>query len=77
MAKVHDRILAIAITADESADTVVGTAVTYYRNRAHYDASDGFACTATFGAAAGTCEITLGEVLPPPTHLVIVSTFQA
>lgn len=77
MAKVHDRILSIAVTADESADSLEATAVTYYRTRADYDAGSGFSATFTAGAAAGTHEITLGEVLPPPTHIILVSTFQA
>jgi hypothetical protein len=77
MAKVHDRILEIAITCDESADTVLATAVNYYRTRADLDATDPKALTYTAGSAAGTHEIEMGEITPPPTHIRITSTFQA
>jgi len=77
MSQVHDRILEIAVTADESDDTTVATAVTYYRTRADYDAGTGKALTHTAGAAAAAHEITMGEVVPPPTHIIITSTFQA
>lgn len=77
MSKAHDRILEIALTADESADTVVATAVNYYRTRKHLDDSDPFNVTYTAGSAAANHEITLGEVIPPPTHIRIASTFQA
>lgn len=77
MAKAHDRILSIAITCDESDNTVVATAVNYYRTRQHLEDSDPFLVTHTAGAAAAAHEITLGEVIPPPTHIRLVSTFQA
>ena len=75
--RVHQRILKITVTADESADTVLATAVTFYRSRQSYDASLGFAAKFTAGVAAGTHEIALGEVLPPPNVISIASAFQA
>lgn len=77
MGKVHERILAIAITCDEGDDTVVSTAVTYYRTRADLDASDGKSLTFTAGSAAANHELELGQLLPPPTHIRLESTFQA
>jgi len=77
MAKAHDRILEIVFTADESDDTVVVTAVNWYRDRAHLTDADPLALAHTAGSAAGTHEVTLGEVIPTPTHLRLKSTFQA
>ncbi len=77
MAIVHDRILQIAITCDESADTVLSTALTYFRHRGKLDAADGKSIAFTAGAAAATHELELGEVAPPPTIISIASTFQA
>jgi len=77
MSKVHDRLLALEITCDEGDDSVEVTAVNYYRNRAHYADSDGEAIAFTAGTAAGTHEIEFGQLLPPPTHIILVSTFQA
>lgn len=73
----HDRILEIAITCDESGNSVVATALKYYRTRQHLVDADGFNLAHTAGSAAGTHEIVMGEVMPPPTHIRIVSTFQA
>lgn len=77
MGKVHDRILEIAITADESDDTVVATAVNYYRTRQDLTDSNAKALAHTAGSAAANHEIEMGEVMPPPTHIRIASTFQA
>ncbi len=77
MAKVHDRILNIAITCDEGDDTVLSTAVTYYRHRGKLDASDGKSINFTAGSANADHEITFGEVFPPPTIIRLESTFQA
>lgn len=77
MAKVHDRILQFALTADESDDSLLCTAVTYFQNRGQLDASAGLSKKFTAGVAATSHEITLGEVLPPPTHVRFVATFQA
>jgi len=77
MAKAHDRIIEIVVTADESDDTLVATAVNYYRTRQDLADSNAFSVEMTAGAASGTHEITLGEVTPPPTHIRLTSTFQA
>lgn len=77
MAKAHERILAIAITCDEGDDTVLGTAITYYRDRGHLDDSDGKTVKMTAGSAAANHEIELGEVIVPPSIIRIESTFQA
>lgn len=77
MGKAHERILEIAVTADESADTLDVTGVTWYQNRDELDASNGFTVAHTADAAAGTVEFEFGEGLPPPTHIRLVSTFQA
>ena len=77
MGKVHDRILALAVTADEGDDTLVVSGATYYRTRQDYTDGSGFTMEITAGAAAASTEIEMGELLPPPTHIVLVSTFQA
>jgi len=77
MGKVHDRILALAVTADESDDTLVVTSATYYRTRQDYTDGNGFTMEITAGAAAASTEMEFGEILPPPTHIILVSTFQA
>jgi hypothetical protein len=77
MAKAHDRILKIEVTADESDDTLDVTAVEYFRDRGKYDADEAFSAVYSDDGPLGTVEITFGEVLPPPTHIVIESTFQA
>jgi hypothetical protein len=77
MAKVHDRILELAVLCDESDDFVSVTAINYYRNRAHYADSDAEAIAHTAGAAAATHEVVLNQLLPPPTHIILASTFQA
>ena len=77
MAKAHERILEIEVTADESDDTLVATAVTYYRDRGKLTAGDGEAIEFTAGAAAASHELEFGELAPPPTHIRLTSTFQA
>lgn len=75
MAKAHDRILEILVTADESADTFLVTGVRYYRTRGQLDAANPKVLANTPGAAAANHEVEMGEVPPPPTHIRIVSTF--
>jgi hypothetical protein len=75
MAKVHDRILEFTVATDDSAETLAVTAVKYYRDRAQLDASNGFALAFSGGSAAVTpVEITMGETVPPPTHIRFVFT---
>lgn len=78
MAKVHDRILELTFVADDSAETVAVSAVTYYRTRAELDASNGFSIKFTQDAAQTTgTELALGELIPPPTHIKLTFTVQA
>jgi hypothetical protein len=78
MSKVHDRILELEVLCDESADTVQITAVNYYRNRGRLDASEPHVLNITVAALAANHECEMGDAaIPPPTHLRIVSTFQA
>lgn len=77
MAKAHDRIIELVVTADESDDSLEVTAVNYYRTRANLDDSNPFALTFTAAAASGSHEVEFGEIMPPPTHILLTSTFQA
>lgn len=77
MADVYDRILEIAVTADESDDTVAVTAVTFYRDRSFLDASDGETVPFSGGTAAATAEIELGSQGWTPNVIRVASTFQA
>ncbi len=78
MSKAHDRILELAVLCDESADTVQITAVKYYRNRGQLDAGTGHTLNHTVAALAANHETEMGDAaIPPPTHIRIVSTFQA
>lgn len=74
MAKIHDRLLELVFVADDSADTVAVSAVNYYRDRS----STAFALkfTQTSSQTTGT-ELALGELMPPPTHIVLTFTVQA
>lgn len=78
MAKAHDRVLSIVCTLDESDDSIAVTALNYYRDRSKIDAAEPFALSYTPSTAqTSPAEITLGEVVPPPTHIRFVMTFQA
>lgn len=78
MSDVHARYLKIEVTADESDDTLLVTAVEYFRTKQDYVA-DTNAYTVPCGTHTAAAEpvITFGTVLPPPTHIAIESTFQA
>lgn len=73
MAKSHDRIVEFNITLSAAGDTLQVDSVKYYRDRGQLDASNGFAL-AISGGAAGVSpkEISLGETMPPPTHVRFV-----
>lgn len=71
------RILEIAVTADESADTLTVTAVNYYATRQKLDSSDPFSVPFSGGAEAGTTELELGTQHLAPNVIRLVSTFQA
>jgi hypothetical protein len=77
MAKVHDRILEVVFVADDSAETVVVSAVNYYRDRSALPSS-GFPVTfsQTSPNTTGT-ELVFGELVPPPTHMLLTFTVQA
>ena len=78
MSKAHDRILELELLCDESANTVQITAINYYRTRGRLDASEPLALNFTSAALAATHETEMGSAaIPPPTHIRIVSTFQA
>jgi hypothetical protein len=70
MAKIHDRVIELALTMNAAADTVAVTAVNYYRDRAQLDASNPIVLSSTpTSAQTSPAEISLGELLPPPTHI--------
>lgn len=71
------RILELEVTADESDDTLVVTAMTFYRDRQSLEAGRGFSVTHDPGAAAANHEVELGEVIAFPNVIRLVSTFQA
>lgn len=71
------RILRLAFTCDESDDTVAVTAVDFYRSKEDLAAADSFSVPFSGGAAATTCDFALGTVIPAPTIIRLVPTFQA
>lgn len=78
MAKIHDRIVEITLLTDDSADTLAVSAVKYYRDRGELDASNGLSLSFTpTTAQTSPAEITLGELMPPPTHIRFVFVAQA
>lgn len=78
MAKIHDRYCEIVMTTANGAQTVVASAVNYYRDKSQLDAANPFVLKATFPAAsASPYEIVLGELLPPPTILRLKVTISA
>ncbi len=74
---VHARILRLTVTADESDDTILITAVDFFRGRQSLDAAEGFSVPNVAGAAAANAEVELGTVIPSPSVVQIASTFQA
>ncbi len=79
MSKVHDRIIEVVFTTANGAQTVVASAVNYYRDRSYLDAATPFVLKATFPAAsASPYEIVLGESeLPLPTIFRLKATISA
>ena len=72
------RVLKLEVTADESADTFAVTNVEYFRTGQDYEADENaFDVPFANGAAAAEPIVDLGMTLPPPTHIVLESTFQA
>lgn len=72
MAKVHERILELHVECEDGPDTVEVTDVRYFRDRSY---AEGHPLKHTAGSAAGTHEVEMAQILPPPTHIRIVSTF--
>lgn len=72
-----DRILELEVTADEGDDTLDVTAVTFYRNRMTLNDGDGYVPAFSDDGPAATTEVELGEVVPTPSIVRLVSTFQA
>lgn len=78
MSKIHDRYCEIVFTTANGAQTIVATKVNYYRSKAELDAANPFLITATYPAAAASpYDITLGELLPPPTVIRLTGTISA
>lgn len=70
MAKAHDRTIEFAVTLNAAADTVLVTAVNYYRDDGLLAAATPYALKFTSGAAQTTpSDILLGELMPPPTRV--------
>lgn len=71
MAKAHDRYVELVFVADDSAETVIVSAVNYYRTPDAVAYSLKF--TQTSPNTTGT-KITLGELMPPPTDILLTFT---
>lgn len=74
MAKVHDRILELVFVADDSAETVVVSAVNYYRQPS--DPAFALKFTQSSPNTTGTY-LEMGELVPPPTRILLTFTVQA
>ena len=74
MAKAHNRVVELVFVADDSAETVIVSAVNYYRTP---DATAyALKFVQTSPNTTGT-ELELGELMPPPTHLRLTFTVVA
>jgi hypothetical protein len=71
MAKAHDRVVEIVFVADDSAETVIVSAVNYFRDRGAVAYPLKF--TQTSPNTTGT-ELVFGELMPPPTHILLTFT---
>lgn len=70
MAKIHDRIVEFAVTLNAAADTLLVTAVNYYRDDSQLAAATPQALKFTSGAAqTSPSEVSLGELMAPPTRV--------
>lgn len=74
MSKVHDRTVELVFVADDSAETVVVSAVNYYRTDAELAAATPFAMTFSQNQQTTPSDLTLGELLPPPTKIRLTFT---
>lgn len=74
MSKVHDRIVELVFVADDSAETVVVSAINYYRDAS---SSTGFALKYVQDITTTGALLAFGELCPPPTHIKLTFTVQA
>ena len=74
MSKAHDRLVELVFVADDSAETVVVSELNYYRHRASVKFPLKF--TQTSPNTTGT-ELALGELMPPPSHILRTFTVVA
>ena len=71
----QNRYLEIAVTSDESDDSVVITSITFRRDG---EAGTGYTVPIAAGAASATGHITaLGETIPNFSHIKIIPTHVA
>lgn len=74
----QDRIVKVEVTADESDDTLLATVVEYFRTGQDFQAdADAFVPGFDTNGASASHVIVFSQVVPPMTHLVLESTFQA
>jgi hypothetical protein len=71
MSKAHERLVELVFVADDSAETVVVSEVNYYRTPA--DTKYPIKFTQDASQTTGT-RLALGELLPPPTHILLTFT---
>ena len=71
MAKAHARVVELVFVADDSAETVIVSAVNYYRDGGAVAYPIKF--TQTSPNTTGT-QLQLGELLPPPTDILLTFT---
>lgn len=77
---VTSKYLVLRVTADESDDTftIPAGGVEFYFSKKKLDAADGWEVPFAGGtASASACEVELGSVIPPPSVIRLVPTFQA
>lgn len=74
MSKAHDRYVELVFVADDSAETVAVSAVNYYRTPT--DTAYPLKFTQDASQLTGT-KLALGELMPPPTHILLTFTVQA
>ncbi len=74
MAQAHDRVVELVFVADDSDESVTVSAVNYFRTRG--DTAFALTFTQTTPLTTGT-ELVLGELMPPPTHILLTFTVVA
>lgn len=71
MAKAHERTVELVFVADDSAETVIVSEVNYYRTPG--DPKYAIKFVQTSPNTTGT-KLELGELVPPPTHILLTFT---